>query len=39
MLAFTMHVKAGFKNDFAGKVMDRINLCKPGLLGKPSSKK
>jgi len=29
---------AGFKNDFAGKVMDRINLCKPGLLGKTHAK-
>jgi hypothetical protein len=39
MLAFKRHVEAGLKNGFAGKVMDRINLCKPGLLGKPPSKK
>jgi hypothetical protein len=34
MLAFTMQVTAGFKIDFGGGVIDRINLCKPSPLGK-----
>jgi len=38
MLAFTMHVMAGCKYDFDGKIMGRNNLCKPGLLGKAHAK-
>jgi len=34
-----MHVMAGFEYELDGKVMDRINLCKPGLLGKTHAKK
>ena len=39
MLAFTMHIMAGFKYDCDGKIMDRTNLCKPGLRGKAHAKK